>query len=88
METCGTVQGIRDEAGGGSIQNLGVVPEHRGQGLGSQLLLAALAGFAQVGLMRASLEVTAQNVDAIRLYRRMGFRRVKTVYKAVEVAYS
>ena len=28
-------------------------------------------------------EVTAQNEGAIRLYRRLGFRRRKTVYKAV-----
>ena len=88
MEACGTVQGICDDTGGGSIQNLGVTPEHRGNGLGTQLLLAALRGFARAGLTRASLEVTAQNADAIRLYRRIGFRRVKTVYKAVEVAYS
>lgn len=87
-EACGTVQGICDSSGGGSIQNLGVTPEHRGQGLGTHLLWSALEGFARTGLMHASLEVTAQNVDAVRLYRRMGFRRIKTVYKAVEVAYS
>jgi GNAT superfamily N-acetyltransferase len=34
-EFCGTVQGIRDRSGLGAIQNLGVVPEHRGHGLGS-----------------------------------------------------
>ena len=70
------------------IQNLGVIPEHRGAGLGTQLLLRAMIGFGQAGMERVSLEVTAQNADAIRLYRRIGFRRVKTVYKAVEVAYS
>lgn len=88
VEYCGTIQGIVDSVGCGNIQNLGVVPEHRGRGLGGQLLLAAVRGFSRQGLRRASLEVTAQNDNAIRLYRRMGFRRVKTVYKAVEVAYS
>ena len=34
-------------------------------------------------MKRALLEVTAQNEGAIRLYRRLGFRRRKTVYKAV-----
>ena len=37
-------------------------------------------------LGRAFLEVTAQNDGAVRLYRRLGFRRRKTLYKAVETA--
>lgn len=80
---CGTVQGIRDARGIGAIQNLGVTPEHRGRGLGQALLLQALHGFRRAGLHRAYLEVTAQNDGAIRLYRRLGFRCRKTIYKAV-----
>ena len=86
-EYCGTIQGIGDLSGLGAVQNLGVTPEHRGRGLGVCLLLAALAGFRSVGLKRAFLEVTAQNEGAIRLYRRLGFVRARTVYKAAEVAY-
>ena len=82
---CGTIQGIRDPAGIGSIQNLGIVPEHRGQGLGTVLLTQALAGFKAAGLRRAYLEVTAQNELAVRLYERIGFVKSRTVYKAVEV---
>lgn len=88
LEYCGTVQGIRDRNGYGAIQNLGITPEHRGKGLGASLLLKALQGFYRAGLPRSFLEVTAQNEGAIRLYRRMGFRKARTVYKAVEVAYS
>jgi GNAT superfamily N-acetyltransferase len=80
---CGTVQGIRERAGLGAIQNLGVVPLHRERGLGSALLLQALHGFYRAGLSRAFLEVTAQNESAVRLYQRLGFRLRKTVYKAV-----
>ncbi len=87
-EYCGTIQGIRDYAGLGAIQNLGVTPEHRDRQLGTCLLIKALEGFQRAGLRRAFLEVTAQNASAIRLYQRMGFRKVRTVYKAVEVAYS
>jgi ribosomal protein S18 acetylase RimI-like enzyme len=83
---CATVQGVRDRTGLGAIQNLGVIPAHRGQGLGSALLLKALDGFSRSGLGRAFLEVTAQNDAAVRLYRRHGFRCRKTVYKAVGVA--
>jgi ribosomal protein S18 acetylase RimI-like enzyme len=80
---CGTVQGIRERRGLGAIQNLGVTPAYRGQGLGRALLLLALHGFRRAGLDRAVLEVTAQNEAAVRLYRRLGFRRFKTIYKAV-----
>jgi ribosomal protein S18 acetylase RimI-like enzyme len=83
---CGCVQGLRDSAGLGAIQNLGVVHEQRGRGLGSALLLQALHGFGHAGLRRAWLEVTARNEGALRLYHRLGFRRRKTLYKAVETA--
>lgn len=88
LEYCGTIQGIRDYAGLGAIQNLGVTPDHRGRQLGTCLLLKALEGFQLAGLRRAFLEVTAQNEGAIRLYQRLGFTKARTVYKAVEVAYS
>ena len=84
IDYCGTIQGIQDRNGFGAVQNLGVVAEHRGQGLGEILLAHALAGFQRVGLRRAFLEVTAQNMGAIRLYKRFGFSRVRTVYKAVQ----
>ena len=87
-ESCGTIQGVIDRNGVGAIQNLGVTPAHRNLGLGTQLLMASLHGFRDHGLRRAFLEVTAQNSGAVRLYERLGFRRVKTVYKAVEVAYA
>ena len=81
---CGTVQGVRDDACG-SIQNLGIIPAHRGLGLGTKLLEKSLQGFQKIGLSRAYLEVTARNAGAIRLYERFGFRRVKTVYKSAEL---
>lgn len=79
---CGTIQGVRDRMFG-SIQNVGVVPEARGLGLGAALVRQALAGFRRAGLRQAYLEVTAQNTSAVRLYRRLGFRCTRTIYKAV-----
>lgn len=87
-EYCGTIQGVRDQHGFGAIQNLGTTPEHRCAGLGACLLLHALVGFREAGVQRVYLEVTAQNQAAIRLYRRLGFTTVRTVYKAVEAEYS
>ncbi len=82
----GSVQGVCDRCGTGAIQNLGVAPAHRGRGLGEALLLQALHGFRVRGLALGLLEVTAQNEAAVRLYRRVGFRARKVLYKAVEVA--
>jgi ribosomal protein S18 acetylase RimI-like enzyme len=79
----GTVQGVCERAGLGSIQNLGIAPSHRGLGLGRALLLQALHGFRRAGMGRTFLEVTAQNDGAVRLYHRLGFRRRKTLYKQV-----
>jgi GNAT superfamily N-acetyltransferase len=84
LEPCGTVQGLLDANGLGAVQNLGIVPAHRGRGLGSLLLHCALRGFREASLERVYLEVTAQNQGAVRLYQRLGFRKVRTVYKAVE----
>ncbi len=88
IEYCGTIQGIRASSRLGGIQNVGITPRHRRRGLGTALVAAALTGFQQVGLPRAYLEVTSQNEQAVRLYRQLGFQRTKTLYKAVEFAYS
>ena len=79
-----TVQGVADRFGNGAIQNLGVIPSHRGHGLGVALLIQALHGFRHTGLAKATLEVTAQNEAAVRMYRQVGFRFRKTIYKTVE----
>ena len=50
--------------------------------------LIVLGGFVALQGRRVYLEVTAQNDGAIRLYRRLGFTMVKTVFKAVETVYA
>ena len=81
-----TIQGVIDENGAGAIQNVGVVSEARGRGIGRALLLRAIAGFALAGASRVYLEVTARNVAAIHMYRGLGFRCSKTLYRAVQVS--
>jgi ribosomal protein S18 acetylase RimI-like enzyme len=85
-KVCGTIQGIIDNQGFGAIQNLGIVPELRGQGLGTCLLFKALQGFSDHGVNRAMLEVTSQNDQAVKLYKRIGFMKIRTVYKVIEGA--
>jgi ribosomal-protein-alanine N-acetyltransferase len=55
------------------INNLAVLPEHRGTGIGSALLTRALAEGAALGAKRATLEVRRSNEAARRLYERFGF---------------
>lgn len=85
-EYCGTIQAVRTHKGRASIQNIGVVPFHRGRGIGTALILASLLGFEYLAIPRVCLEVTAENEGAVRLYRKLGFRTVRTLYKAVELA--
>ena len=83
-DDCGTIQGIARNGGIGSIQNVGVVPEHRGFGLGRALVVKALDGFRNDGLRYASLEVTADNQAAVELYRSLGFRVTRVLYREAE----
>jgi ribosomal protein S18 acetylase RimI-like enzyme len=81
----GTVQGLAASRTG-AIQNLGITRSFRGLGLGEILLQQTLHGFQAVGMRYVTLEVTATNDAAIKLYRRAGFRAVQTIYKELPVA--
>jgi len=80
----GTIQGLAHTSMVGAIQNVGVIPEHRSQGLGKALVLKCLHGFREIGIPRVSLEVTADNRHAIDLYKKIGFRIVRTMYRDAE----
>jgi RimJ/RimL family protein N-acetyltransferase len=54
---------------------MGLLPAHRGRGLGRQLLSACLDKAMSNGITRVELEVRADNERAIKLYERMGFSR-------------
>ncbi len=55
------------------IQNLGVVPQARGQGVGRALLLGCLGALSHAGGHTCQLEVTAKNTPAVQLYQSVGF---------------
>jgi len=80
-DDCGTIQGISRYGTTGAIQNVGIVPEHRGNGLGRAIVQKAMQGFWQHGLDAASLEVTADNVVAVKLYHSLGFRVTRVLYR-------
>jgi GNAT superfamily N-acetyltransferase len=82
---CAMIQGLARPGSTGAIQNVGVVPEHRGFGLGRAVLLQALHGFRQQGVRRATLEVTAGNQAAVNLYQSLGFEVSRVLYRQAEV---
>lgn len=84
-QDCGTIQGIGAPNQFGSIQNIGVVPEHRGLGLGRALVMKSLEGFLSARVNRVVLEVTASNVTAVELYRSLGFRITRTMYRVAPI---
>ena len=51
-----------------------VMPSHRGQGLGAQLLEAAIAHARELGVAAIHLGVTDAAPEARRLYERAGFK--------------
>ncbi|MFM8578659.1 MAG: GNAT family N-acetyltransferase [Planctomycetaceae bacterium] len=84
LQWCGTIQAVSERRISAMIQNVGVVPGHRGTGLGSLLISRVVEACQRAGLARVCLEVTADNLGAVRLYERLGFRRMKTVYKTLD----
>ncbi|WP_151733547.1 GNAT family N-acetyltransferase [Paenibacillus tengchongensis] len=71
-----TLNAIRDIAGERRAWNGGtaVLPEYRGQGLGSRLMEENLALYAKAGVRTACLEAFVQNEKAIALYEKYGYR--------------
>ena len=55
---------------------LDVGPTFRGQGVGTTLIKAVEEQARHQGLKGVNLEVSVENADAIRLYERLGYRRL------------
>ncbi|MFC4492651.1 ribosomal protein S18-alanine N-acetyltransferase [Streptomyces ovatisporus] len=65
--------GLAAVGGTGDIQTIGVLPSHRGTGLGARLLRALLAAAGDRDCHEVLLEVRVDNAPAQRLYERFGF---------------
>lgn len=63
----------------GWIGGMGVTAEHRGRGLGRELMLAALEAAAEASLVSVQLEVIEENRWAIEVYRNTGFRDLRAL---------
>jgi ribosomal protein S18 acetylase RimI-like enzyme len=69
-----SVHSPEDVTGQGWIFDIEVDDAHRGQGLGRQLMLAALDKAKALGCTSIKLNVFGGNDVAIRLYQSLGFR--------------
>ncbi len=58
----------------GAIHEVVVLPEYRCMGIGTRLVSMALDYFRRKGLSMAELWVGDENEDAIKLYKKMGFK--------------
>jgi ribosomal protein S18 acetylase RimI-like enzyme len=58
----------------GEIESLSVAPEHRGRGIGTALMDALERELEALGITDLIVGALAGNEDALRLYRRRGYR--------------
>lgn len=56
------------------LVNFGLIPEYRGQGLSRDFLLTIIEKAKERGIDRIFLEVNADNISAVNLYRSIGFK--------------
>lgn len=56
------------------VVGIGLLPDHRGRGLGEKLMLQALAAARAFGFGRVELSVRHDNARALALYRKVGFK--------------
>jgi crotonobetainyl-CoA:carnitine CoA-transferase CaiB-like acyl-CoA transferase len=70
--------------GGDELAALGVVSDQRGRGIGGRLVDAVVSRLMNQGRAEAWLVTTNDNLDALRLYQRRGFRVVQIVQGGVD----
>lgn len=78
----GVVRTAEDVHDGARVINIGplaLVPAYQGQGLGRQLLRAALSFGRHIGLETAVLSANVDNENAVRLYLSEGFQTAEAV---------
>ncbi len=63
----------------GHIMSIAVDPEYRGNGIGKALMLEVMERLVKKGAQYIGLEVRVSNEKAIKLYEKLGFRKVKRI---------
>jgi len=68
---------LRNSRSLGIIWSVGVLPSHRGIGLGKALVVKTISHLSGLGARRIGLFVDEENVVAYGLYRKLGFKTVE-----------
>jgi ribosomal-protein-alanine N-acetyltransferase len=63
----------------GHIISIAVLPEHRRQGVGYALVREAMRAMLRSKVKECFLEVRVSNTPAVNLYRKMGFKVLRTI---------
>lgn len=80
-EPVGTIRITKELENGGHIafvSAVGVLPEHQGKGLATNMIRAALAYGKNLGLRKSGLSVNAENDRAANIYLREGYEKIET----------
>lgn len=67
------------------VLGIGILPEHRGKGVGRALMTATIAKARAKGLTRIELTVREKNTNAIALYKKLGFESEGLKKNAVRI---
>ena len=78
-EPAGVVASYLKSDDTGDLRGLGVLPEHRGKGLGRALAAMSVNFFAERGVKKVTLGVDSINEQALAIYSSLGFREEYTV---------
>ena len=63
----------------GHVVSIAVLPEYRKRGIGTALMFEAMKEMRNYGMKECYLEVRVSNQIAKNLYRKIGFKEVKTI---------
>jgi ribosomal-protein-alanine N-acetyltransferase len=63
----------------GHVVSIAVLPEYRKRGIGTSLMCQAMKEMRNYGMKECYLEVRVSNQIAKKLYRKIGFKEVKTI---------
>jgi ribosomal protein S18 acetylase RimI-like enzyme len=69
----------------GGILGMGLLPQFRRQGIGTELIRRSLAAARAFGFRRVELTVRGRNINAIELYKKVGFEIEGVQRDAVQV---
>ncbi len=69
----------------GGILGMGLLPQFRRQGIGTELIRRALGAAKTFGFRRVELTVRGRNINALELYKKVGFEIEGVQRDAVQV---